>query len=163
MQGVERVEQLDDVRLHWTAQISGERKDWYARITRQVPDQVVSWESEGGVMNSGTVVFKPIDAEQTEVQVHMEYEPEGFKEKAGGALGVPDRRVGDDLKRFKDFIEERGSETGAWRGEIAHGAVENEPGKLGRESYDNPQPQKGPRDFGEAGRNTTGFTDRPPQ
>jgi uncharacterized membrane protein len=163
MQGIEQVEQLDNTRLHWTAEVGGERKDWYARITRQVPDEVVSWESEGGVVNSGTVVFHPIAAEKTEIQVHMEYEPESAKEKAGGALGVPDRKVESDLKRFKDFIEERGSETGAWRGEIKHGDVANEPSRLGREGYDNPRPQQGPRDFGEAGRDTGDVSDSPPR
>jgi hypothetical protein len=33
-------------------------------------------------------------------------------------LGVVSRRVAGDLKRFKEFIEARGQETGAWRGEI---------------------------------------------
>jgi uncharacterized membrane protein len=163
MQGIEQVKQLDTIRLRWTAEVGGERKDWYARITRQVPDEVVSWESEGGVVNSDTVVFHPVGADKTEIQVHMEYEPEGAKEKAGGALGVPDRRVASDLKRFKDFIEERGSETGAWRGEVKHGDVENEPGRLGREGNDNPRPQQGPRAFGEDGRDTGDVSDRPPQ
>jgi hypothetical protein len=71
--------------------------------------------------------------------------------------------VASDLKRFKDFIEERGSETGAWRGEVKHGDVENEPGRLGREGYDNPRPHQGPRDFGDAGRDTGDVFDRPPQ
>jgi hypothetical protein len=29
-----------------------------------------------------------------------------------------DRRVKGDLERFKEFIEGRGKETGAWRGEV---------------------------------------------
>ena len=122
MEGIVEVEQLDDTRLRWVAEVSGERKEWYAKILRQVPDEVVSWESEGGTVNSGTVIFKPLDGNRTEVEVHMEFEPEGVKEQVGGALQVPDRRVAGDLKRFKEFIETRGTETGGWRGEVEHGA-----------------------------------------
>ncbi len=48
----------------------------------------------------------------------MEYEPEGFLEKAGDALGIPSGRAEGDLKRFRDFIEERGTETGGWNERI---------------------------------------------
>ena len=136
MEGVQQVEQLDDTRLHWVAEISGERKEWYARITRQVPDEVLAWESEGGVVNSGTVIFKPVDEGRTEIQLHMEFEPEGLKEQVGSAIGIPDRRVEGDLKRFKEFIESRGVETGAWRGEIAHGATTDESSQIHRKGTD---------------------------
>jgi hypothetical protein len=33
-------------------------------------------------------------------------------------VGVFSRRVEDELERFKQFIEARGSETGAWRGSV---------------------------------------------
>src|SRR5688572_25247527 len=125
MEGVEQVRQLDDQRLYWAADIGGERKEWYARITRQVPDEVIAWQSEGGAPNSGMVSFRPAqDGMKTEVQLHMEYEPEDFKEQVGDALGIVSRRVEGDLKRFKEFIESRGSETGAWRGEIPGGVSE---------------------------------------
>lgn len=39
---------------------------------------------------------------------------EGVVEKAGSVLGVDDRRVEGDTKRVKEFIELRGTETGAW-------------------------------------------------
>src|SRR5262245_40861041 len=99
MEGIKEVEQLDDARLFWVADINGERKEWYARITRQVPDEVLAWESEGGVLNNGTIVFKPVEDGKTELEVHMDYEAEGLKEQAGGALGVVSRRVEGDLKR----------------------------------------------------------------
>ena len=45
-------------------------------------------------------------------------EPEGVKEKIGGALGFDDRRVRQDLERLESLLDERGGrETGAWRGE----------------------------------------------
>jgi hypothetical protein len=43
---------------------------------------------------------------------------EGFVEKAGDTLGVVSSQVEGDLERFKEFIEKRCQETGAWRGTI---------------------------------------------
>jgi uncharacterized membrane protein len=136
MEGVREVQQMGDERLHWKAEIAGEEKEWYAHITRQVPDNVLAWESEGGVKNDGTVVFKPLDADKTEIELHMEYEPEGLKEQVGSALQVVLRKVEGDLKRFKEFVESRGTETGAWRGEIKHGAVDDEQSQLNRRGFD---------------------------
>jgi hypothetical protein len=48
----------------------------------------------------------------------MEYEPEGMKESVGSAVGIDSRRVKGDLESFKEFIEGRAHETGAWRGNI---------------------------------------------
>jgi hypothetical protein len=48
----------------------------------------------------------------------MSYDPKGFVESAGDALGIVSRRVEKDLERFKEFIENRQRETGAWRGTI---------------------------------------------
>jgi hypothetical protein len=54
-----------------------------------------------------------------ETTCQLDFEPEGLVEKAGDALGVLDRRLEGDMKRFKQYIEERGGrETGAWRGQV---------------------------------------------
>jgi hypothetical protein len=50
--------------------------------------------------------------------LQLEYDPEGFTETVGNALGFMERRVDGDLHRFKDFVEARGAATGAWRGTI---------------------------------------------
>jgi uncharacterized membrane protein len=118
MEGIQEVHQMDDARLTWVADIGGTRKEWYARITQQVADQVVAWESEGGTPNAGIVTFHRLGGDRTQVNVQMDYEPEDFKEVVGDKLGFVSRRVEGDLKRFKEFIEERGRETGGWRGEI---------------------------------------------
>jgi uncharacterized membrane protein len=119
MEGVTGVEQLSDERLHWTAEIAGKRKDWTARITRQVPDEVLSWVAEGGATNNGTVIFRPKGPNESEIELNLEFAPEDFQETVGGALGFVTRQVQGDLERFKEFIEARQQETGAWRGEIA--------------------------------------------
>lgn len=120
MEGVTKVEQRDDKNLHWHAKVAGKEEQWDATITEQTPDRMVAWRSTSGASNGGQVSFESLGADSTRVTVRMEYEPDGVVEKAGDALGFMDRRVQGDLKRFKEYIEGRGMETGAWRGEI-HG------------------------------------------
>ena len=45
-------------------------------------------------------------------------EPEGLVEQVGDKLGIVQRRAMEDLKRFRDFIERQGRESGDWRGEV---------------------------------------------
>jgi uncharacterized membrane protein len=118
MEGVEQVTQLDDRRLHWVAEIAGKRKEWDAEITEQTPDQRVAWTSTDGARNGGVVTFHRLDDRKTRIMVQMDVEPEGVVEAVGTALGVAERHVKGDMERFKEFIESRGQETGAWRGEI---------------------------------------------
>lgn len=121
MEGVEQVRQLDDSTMHWVAQIAGQRREWDAKVTLQVPDQRVEWSSTSGERNAGAVTFQQIDPDLTRVVLQLDYEPEGAIEKAGDALGLVKRRAKGDLERFRDFIERRGAESGAWRGEIRGG------------------------------------------
>ncbi len=124
MEGVEDIRQLDDTHLHWVASIAGKKKEWEAEITEQSPDRRIAWRSTSGAGNSGVVEFRPLGPNETEVSVRMGYEPEGALEKVGGAMNAPDMRVQGDLKRFKEFIESRGAESGAWRGEVRGGRTD---------------------------------------
>ena len=119
MEGVKTVKQLDDKRLHWEVEIGGKTKAWDAEIFEQQPDERIAWRSITGAPNSGRVDFQPLDGERTRIALRISYEPEGVLEKIGGALGVVNARVEGDLKRFKEFIEQKGASAG-WRGEI-HG------------------------------------------
>ena len=118
MEGVERVEQLDDTHLHWVANVAGKRKEWNARITEQLPDERVAWTSESGARNAGVVTFHKLAPGTTRIMLQLEYEPDDVIESVGDKLGFMTNRVRGDLERFKQFIESRGHETGAWRGEV---------------------------------------------
>ena len=126
MEGVEEVRQLDDQRLHWVAEIAGQRREWDAEIHEQTPDQQIAWRSVSGQRNEGVIRFEKLAENRTRVCVVITYEPEGALEKMGGALGVASARVKGDLKRFKTFIESHGTATGAWRGEIHGGQTSRE-------------------------------------
>lgn len=118
MEGVESVEQLDDTRLHWIATVGGVRKEWDAEITQQEPDQRIAWKSTSGADNAGSVDFHRLDDHLTRVNLSMDIDPDGIVEAVGDAVGVPARMVAGDLERFKEFVEERSSATGAWRGSV---------------------------------------------
>ena len=118
MEGVKTVQQLDDVSLHWTAEIAGQERQWEAKITEQIPDERIAWTSTTGTGNAGVVTFHTMDPNTTRIMLQLEVYPEDFKEKVGDWLQIPRLRVKGDLKRFKEFIESRGTETGEWRGEV---------------------------------------------
>ena len=121
MEGVESVTQLDDTHLRWVAEVAGKRHEWEAEITHQEPDRLVAWRATDGKDNAGRVTFESLDGDRTRIDVEMSYEPEGLTERLGSVVGVDDRRVKGDLERFKELIESRGTETGAWRGEVREG------------------------------------------
>jgi uncharacterized membrane protein len=121
MEGVESVKQIDDTHLRWVAEIGGQRHEWSAEIVEQKPDKMVAWRALEGHDNSGTVTFEPLDQNRTRINVVMEHETEGLTETLGSALGADSRRVKGDLERFKELVESRGVETGAWRGEVEQG------------------------------------------
>lgn len=118
MQGVEEVNQLGDDRLHWKAKIAGQTREWDARITEQKPDERIAWTTEEGTKNAGVVTFHRLSDDRSKVMLQLDVEPEGLMENVADGLGLIRQRATGDLKRFKEFIEQRGVETGGWRGEI---------------------------------------------
>lgn len=118
MEGVTQVQQLDSTHLHWTAQIAGKEKEWNAVITEQHPDKRIAWKSTDSARNAGVVTFHRLSDETSKIMLQMDYEPDGVVENIGEAMGAVSLRVEGDLTRFKEFIEARGHESGAWRGEI---------------------------------------------
>jgi uncharacterized membrane protein len=126
MDGVDRVVQIDDKTLDWTATIAGVVKHWRAEITEQRPDEVVAWRSTEGARNDGQVRFRSMGADRTMVELQLDVEPDNLVEKAADALGVVERRVRGDLERFRSFIEARAQPTGAWRGKVEGGRVEDD-------------------------------------
>lgn len=126
MSGVDAVRQLDDTTVHFETSIAGVKREYDAQITVQEPDQRVTWESLNEPRNAGTVWFESLGPDETKVNVELTWEPESAMEKIGAAVGLDSRQVASDLKKFKEFIESRGSETGAWRESVNDGEVESQ-------------------------------------
>ena len=118
MEGVDRIDQTSDTMTHWVTSIGGVTREFDAQITEQHPDERVAWTSVDGAKQAGVVTFHRLDESKTRVMLQMDFLPEGVVENVGDKLGIVGRRAEGDLKRFKDFIEGRGAETGGWRGEV---------------------------------------------
>jgi uncharacterized membrane protein len=118
MEGVESIEQLDETHLHWVTEVAGKRQEFDAEVTEQTPDQRIAWRSTSGTEHAGVVTFHRTGESETRIMVQMDVAPDGLVEKVGDALGLATRRVKGDLGRFKELIESRGEESGAWRGEV---------------------------------------------
>jgi uncharacterized membrane protein len=119
MEGVEQVRQLDDRHNHWTTKIGGVRREFDTEIVDQLADERITWRTTSGdTAQKGSVRFQRLDDMHTKVELVMDVEPSGPAEKTADMLGVLDRRIKGDMKRFKQYIEQRGGESGAWRGRI---------------------------------------------
>ncbi|MFG3296648.1 SRPBCC family protein [Streptomyces sp. NPDC048179] len=119
MEGVEDVRQLDDRHNHWITRIGGVRREFDTEIVDQLPDDRITWRSVAGdTSQRGSVRFERIDATHTRVELTMDVDPTGAAEKGADALGLIDRRVKGDMRRFKDFVEGGGGEAGGWRGRV---------------------------------------------
>ncbi len=118
MEGVERIDQVNDTLTHWVTEIGGVKREFDAQITEQHPDERVAWRSVDGTSQAGVVTFHRLDEAKTRVMLQLDYEPEGLVENVGDKAGIVKRRVKGDLERFKQFIESRGTETGGWRGDV---------------------------------------------
>ena len=123
MDGIQSVQQLDETHVQWVAEIRGESRQWTAEITEQQPDKKVAWKTiDGEVKNDGVVTFEQVGDNKTRVNVEMDVEGNSTTENvAGNLLGIVKGQVRGDLERFKQLIENRDKETGAWRGEVQDG------------------------------------------
>jgi Polyketide cyclase / dehydrase and lipid transport/Protein of unknown function (DUF2934) len=118
MRDVVEVRQHGPDALSWKVLMAGKEKQWEARIIEQIPDTSIVWESVDGTSNRGAIAFEPLGTDATRLTLVMEYEPEGFLEKAGDLLGIPSGHVEESLKSFRELIENKGTATGGWRGRI---------------------------------------------
>jgi uncharacterized membrane protein len=123
MEGVDRVEQVDDTHLHWVAEIAGQRREWDAVITEQIPDERVAWTSTDGATNAGVVTFHRLGDTTTKVMLQLEFDPDGIGEAVADKLGFVEHRAKGDLARFRDFITAQPGQSGAWRGRVDRSGV----------------------------------------
>jgi uncharacterized membrane protein len=116
---VESITQVTDTLTEWKVKVGGIEREFEAQITEQHPDERVAWNSTGGQENhAGVVTFHKLSDNETRVTVQLDWEPTGLVEKAGAVFGVDNHIVKSDLKKFKEFIESKDVETGAWRGDV---------------------------------------------
>lgn len=122
--GVVSVEKADDVSSNWKVKVAKSTRSWKANVTEQIPDERITWTTEGAKGTvKGVVTFHRITEDLTRVLLVLEYFPKGLFEKTGNIWRAQGRRARLDLKQYRRFIMMRGEATDGWRGEIRDGEV----------------------------------------
>ncbi|MGA5064430.1 SRPBCC family protein [Streptomyces exfoliatus] len=122
--GVVSVEKTDDTTSNWKVKVAKSTRSWKANVTEQVPDERITWTTEGAKGTvKGVVTFHRLTDDLTRVLLVLEYFPKGLFEKTGNMWRAQGRRARLDLKLYRKFIMMRGEATDGWRGEIRDGEV----------------------------------------
>jgi uncharacterized membrane protein len=125
---VEKVDQKEDEKLEWKAQVFLSHRTWQATIKEQVPDERIVWESSGEKGHvDGAVTFHELAPDLTRVLMTLEYHPQGFFEKTANLWRAQGRRARADMRQFRremtmhTLLEQEEQE--GWRGEIRESEV----------------------------------------
>jgi uncharacterized membrane protein len=105
------------------ADIGGIKREWDATTTEQTPDQRIAWKATDGTANAGVVTFHRLDEKKTRVMLQITIDGDDLIERLGERLGVIESQIEADMDRFKEMMESRGAETGAWRGDVSQSAT----------------------------------------
>ncbi|WP_446046271.1 SRPBCC family protein [Streptomyces olivaceus] len=122
--GVKSANRGDDTSSDWQLKVFWSNRSWKAKTTEQVPDDRISWTSEGAKgTTKGVVSFHGLADNLTRVVLVIEYYPKGLFEKTGNIWRAQGRRARLDLKNYVRHITFKGEADDGWRGEIRDGEV----------------------------------------
>ncbi|PPS75409.1 SRPBCC family protein [Streptomyces sp. MH60] len=122
--GVKSANRADDTSSDWQLKVFWSNRSWKAKTTEQVPDDRISWTSEGAKGSTkGVVSFHRLADSLTRVVLVIEYYPKGLFEKTGNIWRAQGRRARLDLKNYVRHITFKGEADDGWRGEIRDGEV----------------------------------------
>ncbi|MGW7337537.1 SRPBCC family protein [Streptomyces sp. NPDC054808] len=122
--GVKSANRADDTTSDWQLKVFWSNRSWKATTTEQVPDDRISWTSEGAKGSTkGVVSFHELAPSLTRVVLVIEYYPSGLFEKTGNIWRAQGRRARLDLKNYVRHITFKGEADDGWRGEIRDGEV----------------------------------------
>ncbi|HTI14208.1 MAG TPA: SRPBCC family protein [Dictyobacter sp.] len=107
MSFVKEVTYQDDQHSHWVAEMLG-RHEWNAENEGWLEDRQIGWHSTNGLENFGKVTFEPTSANQTKVDVFIDYNPpSGILGEVGEKLGAGSRfehALQKDLNQFAEMV-----------------------------------------------------------
>jgi hypothetical protein len=128
MKKVESVEQADDTKTNWKAQVWWSHRTWEATIVEQVPDSHIVWRSKAPKGHvDGAVTFTELGPNLTHVGLILEYHPQGLFERTGNLWRAQGRRARLEFQHFRrhamSHVLIRQEEVEGWRGEIRDSEV----------------------------------------
>jgi uncharacterized membrane protein len=156
MKKVENVDQPDEQKTAWKAQVFWSHRTWESTILEQAPDDKIVWRSKGpkGYVD-GAVTFHELAPNLTRILLVLEYHPQGLFERTGNIWRAQGRRARLELKHFRRYVMTEGllhaDEIEGWRGVIEDGeVVESHEDALAREEQQETSRPAGGRDGDEA-------------
>lgn len=128
MKKVENVEQAEEQKLNWKAQVLWSHRTWESTILEQVPDDKIVWRSKGAKGHvDGAVTFHELAPNLTRILLVLEYHPQGMFERTGNLWRAQGRRARLELKHFRRHVMTQAvlhpEEIEGWRGVIHDGEV----------------------------------------
>jgi uncharacterized membrane protein len=128
MKKVENVEQAEDQKLNWKAQVFWSHRTWEATILKQEPEDMIVWRSKGAKGHvDGAVTFHELAPNLTKIVVVLEYHPQGLFERSGNIWRAQGRRARLELKHFQRHVMTQTilnpDEVEGWRGVIEDSEV----------------------------------------
>ncbi|HEY2479828.1 MAG TPA: SRPBCC family protein [Solirubrobacterales bacterium] len=99
------VEVEDDTHLAVALRLAGRRQTLALEIVGEEPEERLDWEGVDGVEHSGVLTFHPLAPRLTRVELTIEQPEEGLGERLLRGLGLPERTVRRELRRFKAYAE----------------------------------------------------------
>jgi Polyketide cyclase / dehydrase and lipid transport len=128
MKKVETVEQPEEQKLNWKAQIWWSHRTWEATILEQHPDEYIIWRSKAPKGHvDGAVTFHELAPNLTRVLLVMEYHPQGLFERTGNLWRAQGRRARLELKHYQRHVMAHAllnpDEVEGWRGVIEDSEV----------------------------------------
>jgi uncharacterized membrane protein len=161
VENAELDEQDDGVKVDFKAQVFWSHRQWESTIKEQVPDETITWRSQGEKGHvDGTVTFHELAPRLTRVLVVLEYYPQGFMERTGNLWRAQGRRARLELKHFRRHVMMNAmhapEELEGWRGEVrdedlqrSHDEVVEEEEQEGEESGGEEGPEAEEEDYEE--------------
>jgi uncharacterized membrane protein len=145
MKKVENVDQPEEQRINWKAQVFWSHRTWEATVLEQVPDDRIVWRSKGPKGHvDGAVTFHELAPNLTRILLVLEYHPQGLFERTGNLWRAQGRRARLELKHFRRHMMTEGvlhaDDIEGWRGTIHDGeVVESHEDALAREEQEGSQ------------------------
>jgi uncharacterized membrane protein len=120
---LENVDQPEDGKSTWKAQVFWSHRSWEATIIEQVPDDRIIWRSKGEKGHvDGAITFHELAPNLTRILLVMEYYPQGLFERTGNLWRAQGRRARLEFKHFRRYMMTEGvlhtDEVEGWRGTI---------------------------------------------
>ena len=104
MEVIERVDLVPDYSMHWVAVVEDDIVEWDVDLVEHIEDQSVSWSAPDG-KETGKVTFEKVGADKTKLHYQLDYDPKAWDGEPDKVRRWMRKRVDEDLKTFKEFIE----------------------------------------------------------